>query len=207
MKKTKATAFTAALFAAAMSATAYANAAGDRPAEGASSPADDSSESNFDSIANRYGLTPLEITTETQPVAQPLYGPPWIFYPTEPGTDLDAEDPTEPYDPYYEIQQPAYAPLPTYAGDIDLDMKVDAFDLALMRMEYLEGNKYPYHFDNYDVNRDGVFDVKDIKTLQKFLSGDLPSFDDPIADEPTEFATEPAPLYGPPPAYYLNSKE
>ena len=231
MKKNKATALTAAVFAAAMSASACGNAA-------------PSGEETSERYASPLGFSAEEADSfdPPEPTVAPLYGPPWVLFPTEPeiepetepeteyetepGNDLDEEDPTEPYDPYDVIPQPAYGP-PIMMGDVFWDGKVDGFDLAYMRMAYNDGKLGPAYYENYDVNQDGKFDLEDIEAMQKFINGEIEDFYDPsvytpeteygppyIDEDPTEPATKFKPeeeiypvLYGPPPAYEIETEK
>ncbi|MBQ6182013.1 MAG: hypothetical protein IJK31_10070 [Ruminococcus sp.] len=243
MKKTKATALTAAVLAAAMSAAACGNVtqAGEKEEEQFARPLSnkivvEGNELNAQTETTTYTYVP----TTTIPT---LYGPPsiWDFEKdgqiTTEDPSINEEDPTDPYneedptDPYFEdedfyknpgfepttaLPAPLYGPPPIeISGDIDYDGKVDAFDLTLMKINYNDPSfpKYYLYDDRYDVNNDGTFDIKDIEAVNKYLTGEIKTFDEyedvtepptediePTTAEPTEFQTytTTVPLYGPP---------
>lgn len=236
MKKTKATALTAAIFAAAMSSAACGNVTQAGEKEG--------SELYAKPLNNQIVAADAEnVTTTYSPTATTiptLYGPPWVFDKDYNDGEITTEDPSineeDPTDPYFEdettepdtkydepeFQPETTLPEPLYGppqleieGDFNLDGVVDAFDLTLMRMVYNNPNDSFYYYNDiiYDLDKNGKFDLRDINVLNKYLTGEIKSFDDipdptePPTEEVTtvpEPVTDPMPnttvptLYGPP---------
>ena len=54
-------------------------------------------------------------------------------------------------------------------GDVDGDVKVNAFDLCLMKRELLKPGTTSINMEAADVNADGVVDIKDVIEVQQFL--------------------------------------
>ncbi len=204
MKKTKATALTAAMLVAAANISACGSA------------------KNVESENNVYAQGLDETVTETttyDPESNTdlmycVYGPPPT---TEPPSSFEeyADATTTEYDPENDAEQffPVYGP-PPMPGDAYMDGVVDANDLARMRIDYNNGkNINDFDMNFYDVNNDGVFDLEDIAVLSRFLQGDIKNLSVPDEDDDDIVTTAPptyedttyttvATLYGPPPMYY-----
>lgn len=72
----------------------------------------------------------------------------------------------KPYDP-----NETYMNQPDYIrGDVNLDEKVDIFDLILLRQAIGKPDSYTYHISAADMNGDGRVDMSDAEILQKYIA-------------------------------------
>ena len=92
------------------------------------------------------------LTTTTTSEPQDVYGPPGVFFTT-----------TAP--------SPLYGPPAIYPkGDIDMNYRVNAIDLAMMKNGVINGFK-PYVGSLSDINGDGESNIADVVAMQNFLIG------------------------------------
>lgn len=225
MKKTVQTIMTAAMFAAAINTIPSGT-----PAKTVSASAVDYNPA-VEETQDVYGPPP--VTTITEPMVQPVYGPSpyWTTTPvseetvTSPTTTVPAtvygppiawDTTTEPVETVPATTGfptvPVYGPPIAWIGDMNMDGRLDVFDMIELRKAYTEGGVSGGWLDLYraDVNQDGAIGIADLVMLQNYLLGKTDSFNDqpsdPVTTEPeyadtpvtTSTAPIPAPVYGPP---------
>ena len=147
-----------------------------------------------------------ETTTVTTTTTEPevLYGPPWVF-PGYTGTIPPeyTQDVTSTI-----VTQTLYGPPAAYyyeKGDANGDGVVDVFDVIAFRKRLLSSmGRYASIADKpYDLNNDGEVGISDLVSLQNFILGRTPYFEDVTTMIPQpEYGPEldiQQPAYGPPP--------
>jgi len=207
MKKTKQTLMTAAMFAAAINMSAYANSGNQNFSEMNvhAEESETSYEPSEEPIQDVYGpptMFEAETTTNTvTTVPATVYGPPWWFTTsteeetvTTSSEEIVPETTTTYYQPETTIYNPStettvvpvYGPPVAYGGDINHDGRTDAFDIVTARQKLINRNYY----DDYtsDVNGDGKFSVADLVALEKFVLGEI--------KDVTEYNPDIEPVYG-----------
>ncbi|MBP3309264.1 MAG: hypothetical protein J6L05_00405 [Ruminococcus sp.] len=206
MKKSPKTLLTAAMFAAAINASAY---------EDAATIANAHSLTKSDN-GSAYSLENIDFDPSAEDI-QDVYGPP-VYYETTTApeeeiittTTTKAYNPAAttpatvygppvtttatPYDPEYELPEPTYGP-PIRLGDANGDGNINSLDAVAFRKAIVNG--YPetaYMFNAYDINMDGFIDEKDLKQVIGYIKGEI----EDIQDEYDSEYDEPDILYGPP---------
>ncbi len=96
--------------------------------------------------------------------------------PQEEWGKADETQPTETEPTTEEIILPPGSYIP---GDVNLDKKVNIYDLILLKKKILAGDTAILYYENResDVNHDGVINLSDIILLQKYLLGLIDTFD------------------------------
>jgi hypothetical protein len=218
------------MFAATLGATAgnaqYASAISQRALEQALSFEETTTATTIQTVYGPMGA--VETTTEDEiilPGEEPIYtdddieiGGDAPVYTDENGNYIE--------EPYYETE-PTTFPETTVEvlygppsvlfnhGDLNMDRKLDARDLTLLKQRYLKGYTSVSWGELGDLDGDGQLTKKDIKMLERQLTG-KPEDEDEDEDttttvttttttttttEETDFwETYPQPVYGPPPA-------
>ena len=182
MKKTIRTVLTAAMFATANLSAIPGSAAGETNTQ----PEQPSARGVLTEIAQKYAPKSgndqpetiqteptftdriVTATTTTQPA--PLYGPPWVFTSKE---TLPVSTTTE---VTTTIPQLLYgAPLfYKMLGDVNLDQRVDNFDVIKLRRMLTTGIAGSAAASDYaDINRDGRVSIADLLMLQRYILGDI----------------------------------
>lgn len=148
-----------------------------------------------------YGPAPYWTTTPTtdynpQETFQTVYGPPVSQITTAPVTNYNPQRTEATFEAVYgpapfwttTMQQtettikketvpvPVYGPPIAWKGDLDMDNRIDVFDMIEMRKKYLGAVLYGEYDNRADVNSDGEVNVADMVMLQKYILGAAKDF-------------------------------
>lgn len=123
-----------------------------------------------------YGPPVSQITTSvedynpkhTETTFAAVYGPAPFWTTTMQQTETTIKKETLPV--------PVYGPPLAWKGDLDMDNRIDVFDMIGMRKKYLEAVLYGEYDSRADVNDDGEVNVADMVMLQKYILGAAKDF-------------------------------
>lgn len=115
------------------------------------------------------------------------------------------------------VYGPPSIPYEFYKGDSNRDGKTDIVDYILMKAQ-LETNPDSLDKGFHDLNRDGILSLEDVKIMERYLFGKIPSvkdispddYDDSSVEMPTVKPTvmpTVTPVYGPPQAMMSDDEE
>ncbi|MDE5853968.1 MAG: dockerin type I repeat-containing protein, partial [Ruminococcus sp.] len=126
------------------------------------------------------------VTTISEPYPVPVYGPPISW--TTTGTELTMPTTTATTNT---IPEAVYGPPIAWYGDINMDGKVDVFDMIELRKAYINGEAGK-GLDSLraDINQDGKIGMADLVMLENYLLGKIDNLDEPLP-EPVPTTAEP----------------
>lgn len=173
MKKTEKTVLTATLFTAALNMIP----------SGTGNIKDSASASDYNLSLDEPVVT-TTIYNPNEGMEVPVYGPS-ISWTT---TALETTEPI-PTTVATTIPMPVYGSPVVWYGDVNVDGKVDVFDMIELRKGYIKG-KLSEGIDpmRADINRDGKIGMADLVMLENYLLGKIDNFDNPLPEPETTTA-------------------